>query len=184
MTTVMNVSSALLIATVGFALARDNGHPQTGCCPKTTDGWILFQDSTPTTPYFWHVESVVVDAVDSCEHGVYFFFFSIEHSEARYVSLVIVKPTRMLYETRVRVRQGDPPLDDRLHKAQTEYGALLKRLDDIFGSELSSGKRLQFDSLYASDSPIINVRRTLALKWRGQTCKLRGYLDVYMTLHL
>ena len=122
--------------------------------------------------------------MDSCEHGVYFFFFSIEHSEARYVSLVIVKPTQKLYETRVRVTPDDEPLDKRLRDAQTEYGALLERLDSIFGDQLSSGKRLEFGSLNVADSPIINVRRTLALNWRGQTCKLRGYLDVYMTLHL
>jgi hypothetical protein len=175
------------LATVSlvWGLAAAIGHAQTrhrGCCPQSSDGWVLFEDSNPRVPDFWRRDSVVVDAVDVCRHGINFYFLSEEDGQPRYVALIIVKPTRELYETRVIRRVGDPPLETCLERAQQKYADLVAALEQFFEVGFTPEGQIDFKEYPLGDRPAISPCRGLTLRWRGSVIKLRGYLDVYMTM--
>jgi hypothetical protein len=143
---------------------------------------VLFEDSNPRVPDFWKRDSVVVDVVEVCRHGVNFYFISEEDGQPRYVALVIVKPSRQLFETRVIRRVGDPPLETRLERACARYVELTENLERLLGVRLTPQGRLDFTNRPFEERPVISRRRGLSLRWRGGEFDLRGYLDVYMTM--
>ena len=153
-----------------------------GCCPQSSDGWVLFEDSNRRVPDFWRRDSVVVDVIDVCRHGVNIFFLSEEDGQPRYVALVIVRPTRELYETRVVARVGDRPLEERLELADRKYAGLLTSLGMLLGVAFSPEGRIDFTNRCLADRPLLSPCRGLTLRWRGREIELRGYLDVYMTM--
>ncbi len=153
-----------------------------GCCPQTGLGWVLFKDSNPRAPDFWCQTPVVVEAIEVCPHGIHFFFVAEEDNQTRYIALVVVKPTRELFETRVRVTLGDPSSDTWLRMQEESYTELLEQLDFMFERDLSHGGRLDFTHEPPCQWPIITPVPNLILSWRGVDYKMRGYLDVYMTL--
>jgi hypothetical protein len=174
---VIVTSSIALVAAIGNAQSM-----RKGCCPQSTDGWLLFQDSNHRVPDFWRRDSVVVDIVDVCPHGINFYFVSEEDEQPRYVALVIVKPSRELYETRAIHRIGDPPIDVRLERARVKYADLVSTLERLFGVRFSPEGRIDFTNRPVDGRPVISPCRGLTLRWRGNVIELRGYLDVYMTM--
>ena len=152
------------------------------CCPQTGLGWMLFQDSNPRAPDFWCQTPVVVEAIEVCSHGIHFFFVAEEDDQTRYVALVVVKPTRELFETRVHRKLGSPSPETWLRKHEEGYAKLLAKLDFMFERDFSHGGRLDFTGGPSSERPTITPVPNLILSWRGVDYKMRGYLDVYMTL--
>jgi hypothetical protein len=176
---------AFIIVVTSVALALTIGETKStlrGCCPQTTDGWVLFDDNNPRVPDFWWADSVIVRTIDVCSHGIHFFFFSEEDGQPRYVALVIVKPTRELFETRVPCRLGDASLATRLERATRRYADLVATLERLFEVRFSPEGRIDFVNRPLPEFPIISQPRGLTLRWRGTEIKLRGYLDVYMTM--
>lgn len=174
-----------IIVVTSVALTMTAGETRStlrGCCPQTTDGWVLFEDGNRRVPDFWWADSVIVRAIDVCSHGIHFFFVSKEDGQPRYVTLVIVKPTKELFETRVLCRWGDAPLATRLERATKRYAELVATLEKLFGVRLCPEGRIDFTGRPVPEFPIISQPRGLTLRWQGTEIKLRGYLDVYMTM--
>ncbi len=164
---------------IGQAVAQAE---EGGCCPQSSRGWVLFEDDNRRVPDFWKRDSVVVDVIDVCRHGVNFYFVSEEDGQPRYVALVFVKPSRELFETRVIRRVGDPPIETRLQRACQRYTELLANLERFLDVRLNPEGRLDFTNRPFEERPVISRRRGLSLRWRGGEIDLRGYLDVYMTM--
>ena len=177
------VGFVALFFAAGLTVELGNTQPKDeGCCPQSSDGWLLFEDSNPRVPDFWRRDSVVVDVIDVCRHGINFYFVSEEDGQPRYVALVIVKPSRELYEKRVIRRVGDPPLETRLERAQRSYADLVAALEQLFEIACSPEGRIDFTNRPFGGRPVISRCRGLTIRWRGNEIKLRGYLDVYMTM--
>lgn len=173
---------AVLFLTAVTAAVESSGAGGNGCCPQSGGGWMLFEDSNPRVPDFWKRDSVVVDVIEVCRHGVNFYFISEEDGQPRYVALVFVKPSRDLFETRVPRRAGDPPIEERLERARARYVDLLTNLERLLGANIVPEGRLDFTNRPFDERPVISRRRGLSLRWRGGEFDLRGYIDVYMTM--
>ncbi len=171
------------LSAVALTAPTGNSQPSDqGCCPQSTLGWLLFEDSNRRVPDFWRLDSVVVDVIEVCRHGVNFFFVSEEDGQPRYVALVIVKPNRELYETRVIHRVGDAPIEVRLERAHRGYADLVAGLERLFSAGFTPQGRVDFTNRPLEERPLISPCRGLTLRWGGTEIKLRGYLDVYMTM--
>lgn len=178
-------TAGIVTVSLAWGVAGAIGHAQIrdgGCCPQSRDGWVLFEDSNPRVPDFWRRDSVVVDVIDVCRHGINIYFLSEEDGQPRYVALIVVKPSRELYETRVVSRIGDPPLETRVQLAERKYADLLTALGRLFDVSFSPEGRMDFTTRSFGDRPVIFPCRGLTLRWRGSAVALRGYLDVYMTM--
>jgi hypothetical protein len=172
-----------VLLAAGLRLEIGNAQPgDNGCCPQSSDGWLLFEDSNPRVPDFWRRDSVVVDVIDVCRHGINCYFVSEEDGQPRYVALIIVKPSQELYETRVIRRVGDTPLETCLERAQRNYADLVAALEQLFEIAFSPEGRIDFTNHTLESRPVISRCRGLTIRWRGNEVKLRGYLDVYMTM--
>jgi hypothetical protein len=178
-------TAGLVTALLVGGLTAENASPQSGnngCCPQSSGGWVLFEDCNPRVPDFWKRDSVAVDVIEVCRHGINFYFVSEEDGQLRYVALIIVKPTRELYETRVIRKIGDPPLEIRLERAKQKYVELVSTLGQLFGVAFCPEGRVDFTKHPLESRPLISPTSGLTLRWRGSEVKLRGYLDVYMTM--
>ena len=181
----IGMGRTIIIVITSVALTITTGETQSGgngCCPQSTDGWMLFEDSNRRLPDFWWADSVIVEAIDVCSHGIHFFFVSEEDGQPRYVALVIVKPSRELFETRVLRKLGDAPLMTRLERATRRYTDLVTTLEQLFDVGFVPEGRIDFMNRPLEEYPIIFPCRRLTLRWQATEIKLRGYLDVYMTM--
>jgi hypothetical protein len=167
----------LILLDVGISEARVTG----SCyCPQKSDGWRLFADHNRSVPDFWWQDSVAVQEILVCGHGVHFLFTAEQDGRPHYVALVVVKPTRELFETRGIPDIGDPSMENQLTRATRHYAKLMTLLDCWWGEPLSKSSRLDFTDSH--EKPIVVPRQGLIMKWDGRETALRGYLDVYMTM--
>ena len=167
-------STAILIAGAQpNAIANDMG------CPQTSAAWLLYEDDNPA-PDFWEADSVEVQAIEICQHGVNFFFVGEQDGQQYYIAFVFVKPTRELYETRLAYCIRGVSAADWLTQAQHEYDDLVSRMRALFGDALVPTGRIDF----ANERPAIFPGCDLFLRWRGSDYGLRGYFDVYLALML
>lgn len=170
-----------VLATTTLDLGTSQSHrSNTCCCPQKCPGWLLFEDSNYGVPDFWWEESVAVREIIVCEHGIHFLFPAEQDGRPHYVALVIVKPTRELFEARWIPEIGDRPMDVQLARNRTEYKELLTLIDSWWGERFTESGRLDFAD--ACKKPVIVPWRKLVMIWGDKEIKLRGYLDVYMTL--
>ena len=182
---VSTTSTSMVVVLLAVALTAAIGAAESGergCCPQSTRGWMLFDDGNRRVPDFWWSDSVSVEAIDVCSHGINFYFVSEEDGQPRYVALIIVKPTQLLYETRVPCALGDEPLNKRLERAQEKYNVLVTSIERLFNTRFCPEGRVDFVQCPLGDRPVISLCRGLVLCWRHGTVELRGYLDVYMTM--
>ena len=151
------------------------------CCPQTSSTWMLLTDPSPV-PSFWWEDSVVVDAIEVCPHGVSLFFSARANSQPRYVSLTIHKPTPELLRKTSPSKLGDPPMEARMRRAESAYGELIAHLSGLSAVDLSQGGRVDLSRIWYRNRPIIVPWRGLTIKWRSTEFMIRGCLDVYYTM--
>lgn len=156
------------------------GAPDTSSChcPQTTRGWMIFDDASRNVPDFIYEESVTVQRISVCSHGIHLYFIADEEGEPRYISFIFVKPTLELYKTRVMVRPGDPPREVMYERALAKYERVVKELQLFLGFNPVD---VDFRGL-GTEMPTITPAPPLHLHWKGKSLKLTGYVDVYMTV--
>jgi hypothetical protein len=161
---------ALAAVSVGWSHANPPEKLRRPCrCPQTTDGWLLFPDSSPRTPDFWWQDEVVVQEILSCPHGLQFRFLAKERGNLHLVALVFTTAPARPYRDPARSRRA---LD-----------LLEVKVKELMGGTLVETGRMDFRHLPEDQCPrILQPSRRLALEWQGQEVELRGYLDVYLTL--
>ena len=142
-------------------------------CPQTSRDWLLFADSNTRTPDFWREDEVVVEELAICPHGVRFVFVAEEDRNPYLTALVFANPVA----------------DLRLYRRRDwtalcgDYSALRTALGQLAGGALEQTGRLDFQGAPLDERPrIVRPWCRLTLIWRGRELKLRGYLDVYMTM--
>lgn len=161
------VAAAAIAA--GAAVAQDGSCT----CPQTSRGWLLFVDSNTRTPDFWRKDEVVVEEIAICPHGVRFVFVAEEDGNPYLTALVFANPVA---DTRLYRRRDWTELC-------SDYSALRTAVGELAGGGLEQAGRLDFrDTPFGNRPRIVQPWRRLALIWRGREIKLRGYLDVYMTM--
>lgn len=147
-------------------------------CPQRSIGWLLYKDENRSVPDFWSEDSVSVEEIYECAHGVNFLFTADENGLPRYVALIFVRPSIELVLTRLIPRLGEPSPESKLAHLERRYAALRDGLEDLFGP--MDSRVLDFRD--RTRRPTIAPRNGLILKWDGGDLELRGYLDVYMSM--
>lgn len=148
-------------------------------CPQQSMGWTLFVDANLGTPDFWWTDSVTVREIYRCEHGVQFLFLTKQKGRLSHTALVFPKPSPRMLAERLDLEPGSRKLASEYEHFAGRYEALTKALEELSGGTLVVGARLSFQDKTTEGAPIIVPKHLLALRWRGQELKLRGYLDVY-----
>ena len=113
-----------------------------------------------------------------------FFFVAEEEGQPHYVALVLVNPTRELYETRVMPGHRSDMIEARLAGAKAEYANMLSMMAREFGDALFETNRLDFRDRPEQSMPSICPGRCMTMKWQGNEFPLLGYVDVYLSLIL
>jgi len=176
----------LCIVAISLALPMGDGVSQDSlgesrCCPRTSSTWMLLTDPS-AVPDFWWEDSVVVDAIEVCPHGISLFFPALANSQPRYVSLTIHKPTPDLLRKNSPSKIGDPPMEARMRRAESAYAQLIAHLSAMSAIDLSRGGRVDLSRLWYRNRPAIVPWQGLTIKWRSTEFKIRGCLDVYYTM--
>jgi hypothetical protein len=151
--------------------------------PPTTSGWMLFDDSSRRVPDFWWEDSLEVEQICACEHGIHFVFEVEERQNPHLAALVFPKPTPDLVENRLHLQPDGARHERELMRLREKYAALLRGLKGMFPDLLEQPGRLDFRRVDPVDHPwILAPSRKLTLRWNGGEIELRGYLDVYLAL--
>jgi hypothetical protein len=172
------VVSSLTITSLR-AGASDSSATDVCYCPQKSHGWFLYADQN-RIPDFWWQDSVSVQEIILCPHGIHFLFHADQDDQPHYVALLVAQPTRELYKARCFSRLGVPSIESGLSLATERYTRLVNQIDDWSHGQLSATGRLDFTNSHSK--PIIVPWRSLILRWGDHQTKLRGYLDVYMTV--
>ncbi|MFN8179222.1 MAG: hypothetical protein U0167_14925 [bacterium] len=175
----------LFFSTAGHpssASQRWCGESLVPCCPQQSMGWMLYVDANHGAPDFWWTDSVTVQEIFRCEHGVQFLFVARQQGQPHQAALVFPKPSRTLLADRLNLAPGSAQLESEYAHYAARYVALAKALEDLSGGTLVEGARLSFQDSARGTAPIIVPKSLLVLRWRGQELRLRGYLDVYFSL--
>ena len=147
-------------------------------CPQKSIGWLLFEDKNRSVPDFWKEESVPVEEIYECCHGLNILFTADQDGESRLVALIFVRPSMELVRTRLINRWCDSSHEKKLAFLEERYVALRGGLENIFGPIGSN----MLDFRGRSKRPAISPRDGLILAWEGKDLELRGYIDVYMSM--
>lgn len=176
----------LIAAQVALGLADAAAQPdcrQCQCpCPQQTVGWLLYEDDNPGAPDFWYQNSVLVEEIYQCAHGVNILFKADQNDRPHYIALIFVRPTRELYRTRSIRKLDEAGVERAFRSGERMYANLLIGLTGMFG-EMWKGA-LDFRQLPPNQRPVLSAPQGLRLFWRGEKLLLRGYIDVYMTMIL
>ncbi len=62
-------------------------------CPQSSSGWMLFEDSNRDAPDFWWRDSLEVQEVKVCSHGITFLFLAEEEETLYLVALMFAHPS-------------------------------------------------------------------------------------------
>lgn len=151
-------------------------------CPQTSKGWMLYDDINPV-PDFFDQDKIEVREILICTHGIHFFFFTTQNGREYYTSLIIVKPTIQLYAIRKPPRNrklGCLTLEDRLKRGLERYEWVMGELERVLGDAFGKKSLIQFEDELSP--PIICPPKGLILRWKERELKIRGYLDVYLSV--
>lgn len=152
-------------------------------CPQTTFGWMLFRDGNHGVPDFWALESLQVDEISICPHGVHLVFDVDQGGNRHIAALTFPNPSEEL----IRERLGLDPTKGRGREQYTlyldRYEELRTNVGAILGASVGDGRQFSFRRLYPESRPLLrHAGHRLELSWKGRTQDLRGYLDVYFVL--
>ena len=150
-------------------------------CPEDSYGWMLFEDSNPRTPDFWREDSLSVESIVVCPDGVSVIFNADEEGQRRCVALVVMNPSRAFLRARTGSLYGDR-FEEELAHARWRYATLVRDLSEAAGRDLARGGRIDFFGMPRAERPVLRPSRGLVMTWHGEEFRIRGYLDVYMTL--
>jgi len=178
---------SVLVVLPAPASAVDPGCGDSVCrCPLSSFGWTLFRDDNRCTPDFWWADSVTVQQIIVCEHGVQFLFEVDQQGEPRNASLVFPAVTRELLVDRLDLEPGSAMLESEFRHFRKRFDDLTGSLERISGGTLHAGSRMTFPTRGRARPPeavpVIVPQKRLELLWRGAVLKLRGYLDVYFSV--
>jgi hypothetical protein len=149
-------------------------------CPQSSFGWVLFEDSNRGVPDFWWQDSLEVQQIAVCRHGISFLFLAEEAGNLHVAALVFVNPSEEFLETRLGYKLYDLPFGRDIAHFKKRYSLLLSRLNCLWNGKFEAGGRIDFRSKTPGQRPlIIDPARRLILRWRSEEIELRGYLDVY-----
>ena len=175
-TNVLFVSLVLLWPVTVFSQRND---VRASCpCPQKSIGWLLFKDENRSVPDFWNEDSVYVEEIYECSHGVNVLFTANQDGESRCVALIFVRPSIELVRTRVIFRSCDSSRERKLAWLEERYAMLRSGLENIFGP---MGTNV-LDFRGRPKRPTIVPGAGLILRWEGRELKLRGNIDVYMSM--
>lgn len=171
----------LIVTTVPASLASQRwcGDRLYPCDPSPAMGWMLFADTNEGAPDFWWTDAVTVREIYVCAHGVQFLFVTNQYGRPHHTALVFPKPSRQMLAGRLDLETTDPKLTSELLHYEGRYQALTAALQELSAGTLVPGVRASFETAAGNERPVLVPNRLLALRWRGQELKLRGYLDVY-----
>lgn len=171
----------LLAAARAFAAGPAPVHSDCGC-PLSSCGWTLFVDENRGTPDFWWIESVTVDEIIVCEHGVQFLFPALQQGGMHRAALVFPNVSREVLADRLDLEPGGRMLESEFLRVRQRFEDLTGSLEKASGGKLREGSRMTFPEGNPPASPILSPARRLELLWRGVAMNLRGYLDVYFSV--
>jgi len=167
------------LAASALVLELSGSEPSsTACiCPEVSSGWMLFDDSSRRAPDSWWQDSLEVQEISLCPHGITFVFLGRENGSLHLISLFMVDPEVRLPRLAQKVfRRGDPA-------GREKYARIVEALRGLSGGRLDVGARLDLRQAAPEDRPwILNPARRFVLRWHGREVPLRGYLDVYLGL--
>lgn len=173
----------LALAAALPAGARDL--PLSCTCPLGFGNWMRFEDSnsSPNMPDFWVEESLDVDEISLCSHGISFVFVTRQNDNLVIASLFFPEPNPEFVETRfAESRRSKSSLEGDRNRLVDRYNALRWRIEEQFGSSFDEYGRVVFREMESGARPkILSPLDRLALKWKSNVWELRGYLDVYFT---
>ena len=150
-------------------------------CHRGSFGWVLFEDTNPGVPDFWRQDSLKIQEITVCDHGISFVLLAEDHGNLQVAGLVFVNPSEKLIETRLGLRPCDPRFVTELEHFRKRYSFLHRELNRLSGGQFETGGKIDFSNTESDQRPlIIDPARRLILKWRGEEVELRGYLDVYL----
>lgn len=155
--------------------------PTCGCsCPQTSIGWVLFEDSNDGVPEFWWQDSLEVQEISMCAHGITFVFLASERENLYVAGLVFVNPSGPLAEQRQRIELDGMLSGHGYNHYEERYSFLRDELERLSGGRLGSDGLIDFRMTCPVQRPvIINPARKLSLRWGTEEIVLRGYLDVF-----
>ena len=86
--------AATILTISAHATPRPTSCPEVGTsCPMSSGGWVLFVDANRRVPDFWHDDTLVVQEIDVCRHGVSFVFDGRDDGNLYVAALVFVNPS-------------------------------------------------------------------------------------------
>jgi len=165
-----------ITALVAAAMA---GEVEACPCPPADCEWSRFEGTYPGAPDFWWGDPIPIDEIRVCPHAVRFEFLAKHKDVLRRVALVFPHPDPELIESRLTLRPGTPKFDSELRHFSGRYESLTAALNSMFATPDGEFLSLDFRKAEASECPILEPGRKLALQWKGRELLLRGYLDVY-----
>ena len=165
--------------------ARARDLPASCTCPLGFGNWMRFEDSnaSPNMPDFWDEESLEVDEISLCSHGISFVFLTRQNDNLVIASLFFPEPTPEFLETRfAHSRRAKSGLEGERIQLMDRYTSLRWRIEEQFGSAFDEYGRVVFREMESGARPkILDPLDRLSLKWNSNELELRGYLDVYFT---
>jgi hypothetical protein len=174
------LATAILILGGPATLTGGSSQAPDCLCPQCSFGWVRFEDSNPGVPHFWWQDSLEVQQIKICDHGISFVFLTEDHGNLQMAGLVFPRPSERLIETRLGLSPFDPRFGRELEHFKERYSSLRRELNRLSGGRFRTSGTIDFGNSESAPGPwIINPARKLVLKWGGEEIRLRGYLDVY-----
>jgi hypothetical protein len=155
--------------------------PQTGSgpcdCPEMTSGWVLFDDSSRRVPDFWRRDSLEVQQIILCRHGLTFVFLARDAGSLYLASLMMVDPTAAAPRLAQKLSEWRDDPGTRGEK----YTRIVQAVRELSSDLLAPGRAVDLRLAPADQKAwIFRPSSRLALRWHNREVILRGYLDVYL----
>jgi hypothetical protein len=180
-----SITACWLLVLVAALPARARDLPVSCTCPLGFGNWMRFEDSnsSPNMPDFWALESLDVDEISICSHGISFVFLTRQNDNLVIASLFFPEPNPEFVESRfAQSGRSKSSLEGDRNRLVDRYNALRWRIEEQFGSAFDEYGRVVFREMESGARPkILDPLNRLALRWSSNEFELRGYLDVYFT---
>ncbi|MBD3161015.1 MAG: hypothetical protein GF328_02835, partial [Candidatus Latescibacteria bacterium] len=148
--------AAAIVLIGGSPAARGASCSDGGCsCPQYSSGWNLYLDANRGVPDFWFVDSLVVQEIAVCEHGIRFRFRVEQDENPHLAALVIVGPDENALKQRLGPPRSVPQRPAEIEHFRRRVTQLRSDLERLFKTPVEAGQRLDFRSAPLRDRPVI-----------------------------